>query len=199
MKKPFADATSHLLSCTALMHCNGASTAGHALVGEAIAHHLIAAGLSVNYESEHLKPARKQRPDLLIVDTRARKFLSDHTIVNPLASSRNKFKVPSLLKTVANTKMNNYREMAAGLDASFVPLPISALGFIPEDALKFLRLESSAVSTVHVSNWVGGGRGLVSSMLASVSCAVQKRNAHIIAISAQRALSYRFHRGAADL
>jgi hypothetical protein len=69
------------------MHCNGAFSAGHGLVGCAIAHHLRAAGVAVNFESQHFKPSRRTRPDLLVFDATAKRFLTDHTIVNPVATS----------------------------------------------------------------------------------------------------------------
>ncbi len=52
------------------------------------------------------------------------------------------------------------------------------------------------VNELHLNSWPTGPRGLRAAMLASVSCALQKRNAHIIAISAQRVLSLA-HRGIA--
>ena len=188
-RPPFADAASHLLSCTALMHCNGASTAGHNLVGKAISHHLVAAGISVNVESQDLKPNRRNRPDFLVFDAQAQRFLTDHTIVNPVASSRVRLPVQTTIESVAAKKRTTYADMAAGLGAVFTPLVFSAFGLIPASALDFLSLVSIHGSETHLNAWPSGPRGLVSSMLSSTSCAVQKRNAHIITIAAQRVLA----------
>ena len=189
-KRPlFADAPSHLLSCTALMHCNGASSAGHGLVGCAIAHHLRAAGVAVNFESQHLKPSRRTRPDLLVFDATAKRLLTDHTIINPVATSRRGQQVSKIIERVDHKKRQNYTEMAERLGASIVPLVFSAFGYIPDTALDFLSFVSVTGNELHLNSWPTGPRGLRAAMLASVSCALQKRNAHIIAISAQRVLS----------
>jgi hypothetical protein len=79
--------------------------------------------------------------------------------------------------------------MAERLGASFVPLVFSAFGYIPDTALDFLSFVSVTGNELHLNSWPPGPRGLRAAMLASVSCALQKRNAHIIAISAQRVLS----------
>jgi hypothetical protein len=191
-KRPlFADAPLHLLalSCTALMHCNGAFSAGHGLVGCAIAHHLRAAGVAVNFESQHLKPSRRTRPDLLVFDATAKRFLTDHTIVNPVATSRRGLRVSKTIERVDRKKRQNYTEMAERLGASFVPLVFSSFGYIPDTTLDFLSFVSVTGNELHLNSWPTGPQGLRAAMLASVSCALQKRNAHIIAISAQRVLS----------
>jgi hypothetical protein len=134
-KRPlFADAPLHLLalSCTALMHCNGAFSAGHGLVGCAIAHHLRAAGVAVNFESQHLKPSRRTRPDLLVFDATAKRLLTDHTIINPVATSRRGQQVSKIIERVDRKKRQNYTEMAERLGASFVPLVFSSFGYIPD-------------------------------------------------------------------
>jgi hypothetical protein len=193
-RRSFADAPSHLLSCTALMHRNGASSAGHGLVGKAIAHHLRAAGISVNLESQHLKPSRRSRPDFLLFDAAAKRLLTDHTIINPVAYARRT--VNDTIQAVDRRKRANYTDMATHLGATFVPLVFSAFGHIPDTSHNFLSLVSVTGSELHLSMWPSGPVGLRSAMLASVSCAIQKRNAHIIAIAAQRVL-YLARRGVA--
>jgi hypothetical protein len=88
--------------------------------------------------------------------------------------------------------MADHERLAIG--ASFVPLVFSAFGCIPDTALDFLSFVSVMGNELHLNSWPTGPRGLrsdhdQSAMLASVSCALQNRNAHIIAISAQRVLS----------
>jgi hypothetical protein len=142
----------------------------------------------VNLESQHLKPNRRSRPDLLVYDAAARRFLTDHTIINPIASSRSKQPVHKSLEQVDKRKRSNYNDMAARIGATFVPLVFSALGHIPDTAHNFLAFVSVTASELQMNAWPSGPQGLCRAMLASVSCATQKRNAHIIAIAAQRAL-----------
>jgi hypothetical protein len=183
----------HLLSCTALMHCNGASSAGngHGLVGCAIAHHLRAAGVAVNFESQHPKPSWRTRPDLPVFDATAMRFLTDLTIINSVATSRRGQQVSKTIERVDRKKRQNYRSRPS---ASMLPsFPCCsrrlAFGYVPDIALDFLSFVSVTGNELHLNSWPNGPRGLRAAMLASVSCALQKRNADIIAISAQRVLS----------
>jgi hypothetical protein len=52
------------------MHCNGASTIGHSLVGNALVHYenLTAAGMICHPEVRFLRGDRKTRPDFLIAE-----------------------------------------------------------------------------------------------------------------------------------
>jgi hypothetical protein len=108
----FAAAPSHLVSCTYSMHCNGASTIGHSLVGNAMVHYLTAAGMICRPEVRFLRGDRKTRPDYLVADAHGGLLLTDHTIINPLAASRAAKPVPSVLEDVAGVKREKYTDDA---------------------------------------------------------------------------------------
>ena len=169
------------------MHSKGVSTAGHNLLGKAIRHHLIAAGMSVTPEVEHLRPNRKTRPDFLISDGNNDTFLTDHTIINPLARSRLNRPIHAVEEQIARDKTNKYAEDAKNLEATFVPLVFSVFGHAHPKVLDLLRFRIAQYSDV-VAELCGssGMRDLINTFIAACSCAVQKRNAFIVHLTAQR-------------
>ena len=127
------------------MHSKGASTARHKELGDAISFHLQAAGMAVYPEVKHLDEDRRTRPDFVVIsrdnEGKSVRILTDHTIVNPMASSRARTDVAASLATVARKKHRKYDEAARRFDASLVPMVFSTLGNIAPEALQVLRLE----------------------------------------------------------
>ena len=181
----FAAAPSHMVSCTCSMHCNGASTDGHSLAGNAMVHHLTAGGMVCHPEVSFLSADRKKRPDFMILDAVGGNFITDHTIVNPLASSR-RGAVDAILERVANAKRAKYEAEAKNLGATFVPLVYSVFGHLHPTALAFLRLQMAIASEAHVKRWTGGRRSFITALLSAVSCAIQKRNGIIVHTTLQK-------------
>lgn len=182
----FADAPSHLISCTRTMHSNGAATTGHNLVGSALTYYLTAGGLAVNPEVTNLSEHGGFRPDLMILDAFQQRFLTDHTIINPLSWSRRDLTVEQSLDAAALTKERSYSRMAADMGAKFVPIVFSALGHCPSTAMDFLRFQTFKPLESRVATYPGGENGLIHDMIAAVSCAVQKRNGIVAQMAVKR-------------
>ncbi len=149
-------------------------------------HHLIAAGMSVIPEVEHLRPDRKTRPDFLVHDGNNDAFLTDHTIINPLARSRLNRPINAIEEQIARDKTNKYAEDAKNLEATFVPLVFTVFGHTHPKVLDLLRFRIAQYSEV-VAELRGsiGMRDLINTFIAACSCAVQKRNAFIVHLAAQ--------------
>ena len=180
---PLADAPSHMVSCRRSMHSKGASTARHKELGDAISFHLQAAGMAVYPEVKHLDEDRRTRPDFVVIsrdnEGKSVRILTDHTIVNPMASSRARTNVAACLATVARKKHRKYDEAARRFDASLVPMVFSTLGNIAPEALQVLRLERVS-GCDHAISVYGGRKRLVNDLISAVSCAIQRGNAYII-------------------
>jgi hypothetical protein len=159
---------------------------GHSLVGNALVHHLSAVGMMCHPEVRFLGADRKTRPDYMVLDAVGGSFLTDHTIVNPLASSRLARPVPSVLEQTASVKRAKYEEEAKKLGAVFVPLVCSVFGHLHPTALSFMRLQMATASEAHVDRWSGGRRSFITALLSAVSCAIQKRNGIIVHTALQK-------------
>jgi hypothetical protein len=136
-------------------------------------------------EVSFLSADRKKRPDFMILDAVGGNYITDHTIVNPLASSR-RGAVDAILERVANTKRAKYEAEAKNLGATFVPLVYSVFGHLHPTALAFLRLQMAIASEAHVKRWTGGRRSFITALLSAVSCAIQKRNGIIVHTTLQK-------------
>jgi hypothetical protein len=93
--------------------------------------------------------------------------------------------VGDVLTSVAATKKAKYDDVAAGMEAKFVPLVLSAFGHFPKETNSFFRLETATGVEHILHRWPGGPKAFIKSFQASVSCAVQKRNAFIYARALQ--------------
>jgi hypothetical protein len=165
------------------MHSKGVSVAGHEAVGKAISFHLQMAGATVYPEAAHLDENRRTRPDFVVIskdnagnDVR---LLTDHTIINTMAQSRAAFPVDTVLHRVESEKNKKYKQSAANMNATFVPMTFAAHGYISPKALALLRLETLAGCAFNIGLY-GGSVRLINDTVAAVSCAVQKRNAWIV-------------------
>ena len=171
-----SDAPTHMVSCSEFMHLSGASIARHQLIASAIAFHFKAAGLLPHHEARGLDPNRDSRPDLLVQDASGAIFLTDHTVIDPLAGSAS---VDSTLRARAAAKRSKYSAMALAHNALFVPLVFCTLGATDRDTCKFLRLGSTVHSEVAAAAWDGGLGAIITAMANAVSCALAKGNAFI--------------------
>lgn len=185
----FADAPSHMVSCTKSMHCNSASTLGHSLVGNAMVHYLTLAGMVCRPEVRFLRANRKTRPDYLVFDAHGNTLLTDHTVINPISASRAARAVSDTLEAAARIKHGKYDNDARNLGAVFAPMVCSVFGLLHPTALSVLRLQAAQASDAHANRFPGGKKSLINAMISAVSCAIQKRNGIIIHTTLQKILA----------
>lgn len=186
------DCPSHLMSCNFLMHRDGASTVRHSLVGDAIAHHLAAAGvlvvpeLVVGEAGGHGGGAL--RVDFALWDADQKETLTDHTIYDPCKASA-VGSLQALENWAAREKQRKYDDVVTELQQrdhriTFVPMVFSALGRFAPAALDILRLKTVRANPDKVRRWPTGQAGLINATINAVSCAIQRGNVQMLLMAA---------------
>jgi hypothetical protein len=127
---------------------------------------------------------------LLVTDTAGNRFLTDHTIINPLNAADRTRPVAQTLANAAQRKQTKYEATAAAHRMTFVPLVCSVFGRLHPAAYDFFRLKTAKSSDAYLNRWTGGKRGFLTAFMSAVSCAVQKRNA-VIAFTALQEINQR--------